>query len=188
MVINFIYPKNFDLGYITPIVRLEIGPIAQWTPSHMTSIKPFVAEQFPSIFEFPSTSVLTVDIERTFWEKITILHTIANFPQEKKLPRRYARHLYDVYCMANSNIKEAAFKRKDLLELDVLFKQKFYHSKRAHYESATTSSVQLVPKEYIIEDLKNDYENMKPMIYGYYPSFEKIIECLKSLQNEIHRL
>lgn len=60
--------------------------------------------------------MLTIDVERTFWEKLTILHKIANFPEEKILPVRYARHLYDVYNMGNSWVKESAFKRKELLE------------------------------------------------------------------------
>lgn len=188
MVINFNYPKNFDLDYIVPVIRLEIGPLASWTPSHITNIQPFVAEKFPNIFEYPSTNILTVDVERTFWEKITILHTIANFPIEKKLPRRYARHLYDVYCMANSNIKNLAFNRKELLEKDVIFKQKFYYAERAHYETATLSSIQLVPNENIIDDLRKDYGNMKSMIYGNYPNFDQIIECLRKLQDEIHHL
>ena len=37
-----------------------------------------------------------------------------------------ARHLYDVYNMGNSWVKESAFKRKELLEKDIAFKQKFY--------------------------------------------------------------
>ena len=52
---------------------------------------------YPDIFSQKETSVLTIDVERTFWEKLTILHKIANFPEGKPLPARYARHLYDVY-------------------------------------------------------------------------------------------
>lgn len=188
MVINFYYPRDFDTDYIIPIVRLEIGPLAEWTPSHIVNIEPFVVEKFPNFFKFSSTNILTVDVERTFWEKITILHTIANYPLDKKIPRRYARHLYDVYCMANSDIKDTAFKRKDLLEKDVSFKLKFYYSKRASYENATLSTIQLIPNNAVINDLKQDYQNMKSMIYGYYPDFDLIIECLSKLQEEIHNL
>ena len=35
-------------------------------------------------------------MERTCWEKLTILHKLAHFPEGKVLPSRYARHLYDV--------------------------------------------------------------------------------------------
>ena len=96
MVINFGYPQNYDTDYIVPFVRLEIGPLAEWLPSHITEITPFVAEKYPDIFEKKSTNVLTIDVERTFWEKLTILHKIANFTESKEFPRRYARHFYDV--------------------------------------------------------------------------------------------
>lgn len=112
----------------------------------------------------------------------------ANFPEGKPLPARYARHLYDVYNMGNSWVKERAFKRKELLEKDVAFKQKFYYAKGAHYETATLSSIELLPKEAVLNALKEDYQAMRNMIYGNIPEFEEILEFLEKLQEEIHGL
>ena len=39
-----------------------------------------------------------------------------------------------------------------------------------------------------MDDVKKDYAAMKNMIYGDYPELEQIIECLKELETEIHRL
>lgn len=188
MVVNFMYPKDFELDYIVPVVRLEMGPLAEWIPSHNTIIEPFVAEKYPDIFKQRTTEILTIDVERTFWEKITILHKIANFPVDKPLPRRYARHLYDVYSMIHTDVKQRAFERKELLEKDIIFKQKFYYAKSAHYETATLSEIMLVPADYIMDDLRKDYDAMKNMIYGDYPEFEEIIMCLKELEEEIHEI
>lgn len=188
MVVNFYYPQLFDVQYLRPAVRLEIGPLAEWLPSHITTISPFAAEKYPELFEQKSTQALTIDVERTFWEKITILHKIANFPDDKKLPERYARHLYDVFCMGHSPIKELAFARSNLLEQDVAFKQKFYYSKGAHYESATLKDVKLSPKENILDALRADYKAMENMIYGEIPSFDSILSYLEELEAEIHSL
>ena len=160
----------------------------EWRPSHETIVTPFAAEKYPDIFSQKDTSVLTIDVERTFWEKLTILHKIANFPDGKPLPARYARHLYDVYNMGNSWVKERAFKRKELLEKDVVFKQKFYYVKGAHYETATLSSIELLPKEAVLNALKEDYQAMRNMIYGNIPEFEEILEFLEKLQEEVHGL
>lgn len=127
-------------------------------------------------------------MERTFWEKTTILHKIAHFPEGKPLPSRYARHLYDVYCMGNSYVKEKAFARKELLERDIIFKMKFYYAKSAHYDSATLRDIILVPDDRIRKALEADYENMRNMIYGEVPDFSEIIRCLGVLQEEIHGL
>lgn len=188
MVVNFYYPQLFEIDYLRPVVRLEIGPLAEWMPSHITEITPFCAEQYPALFEKKSTNVLTIDIERTFWEKITILHKIANFPDGKVLPARYARHLYDVYSMGHSEVKELAFARKELLEQDVVFKQKFYYSKGAHYETATLGNVMIVPKNEIIDALREDYKAMENMIYGNIPAFDDVVEYMKELESEIHKL
>ena len=188
MVINFSYPRLFEDDYLRPVVRLEIGPLAEWTPSHTTRIGPFAAEKYPQLFEHTETEVLTVDAERTFWEKITILHKIANFPEGKALPLRYARHLYDVYCMGHSDIKNSAFARKELLEKDILFKQKFYYSKGAHYETATLRGIMLIPKGSLIPALRADYKAMENMIYGEVPVFDDILTYLYNLQTEIHSL
>lgn len=186
MVVNFYYPHIFELGYLQSCVRLEIGPLAEWIPSHETEIMSFAAEKYPELFNQVSTAVLTVDVERTFWEKTTILHKITNFPKGKVLPPRYARHMYDVYCMGNSYVKELAFNRKELLEKDVAFKQKFYYAKSAHYETATLKEIRLVPPNWLMKPLENDYTAMKNMIYGEMPDFEKLIEYLGHLQEEIH--
>ncbi len=188
MVINFYYPQLFEVEYLRDKVRLEIGPLAEWLPSHLAYIKPFAAESYPNLFDNSISEILTIDVERTFWEKLTILHKLANFPETKNLPPRYARHLYDVFCMANSSIKMQAFARKELLEQDVIFKQKFYYAKSAHYETATLADISLIPAEHIMGAVKKDYEAMKNMIYGDYPDFDDIIACLKKLESEVHSL
>ena len=188
MVVNFVYPQLFETEYIIPHVRLEIGPLAEWMLSHITSIIPFAAEQYGQLFEQRSTDILTIDAERTFWEKITILHKMANFPEGKTLPHRYARHLYDVYCLGNSDIKKSAFERKELLEKDVAFKQKFYYAKSAHYETATLQEIKLIPTENIMQPLRADYAAMANMFYGTAPAFDEILKYLTELEMEIHSL
>lgn len=188
MVINFYYPQIFETEYLRSCVRLEIGPLAEWLPSHETVITPFAAEKYPALFAQKNTSVLTIDVERTFWEKLTILHKIANFPKDKLLPARYARHLYDVYKMGNSWVRESAFEKKELLEKDIVFKQKFYYARTAHYETATLESIMLVPGERLHKLLAEDYRAMHNMIYGKIPEYDKIIEFLGKLEEEVHRL
>lgn len=188
MVVNFIYPNILAESYIRPEIRLEIGPIAEWTPSTEKAIKPFVAKCYPDIFTSEIANILTVEAYRTFWEKATILHKIANMPEEKALPSRYARHYYDLYCLANTPIKNRAFINKDMLEKDVIFKEKFYYSKGAGYDTATLSEIRLVPDDYRIAEINNDYEKMKNMFYGKIPNFETVIESLSALEKEIHTL
>ena len=73
-------------------------------------------------------------------------------------------------------MKESAFDRKELLEKDVAFKQKFYYAKGAHYETATLRIIDLLPRESVLSALQEDYQAMSNMIYGNIPEFEEIRE------------
>jgi hypothetical protein len=74
------------------------------------------------------------------------------------------------------------------LEKDVVFKQKFYYAKSAHYETATLGGIQLLPGDRLMKELSDDYQAMRNMIYGKIPEFEEIITYLQKLQDEIHTL
>ena len=183
--VNVYYPHIFEEEYIRPEIRLEIGPIAEWTPSHQRNIQSFSVECYPSVFQRPSTDILTVDVERTFWEKATILHKVA-CSKDSKIARRYSRHYYDMYLLAGSEVKDRALARMDLLNQDVLFKQKFYYTKKASYDTALPGSLKLIPQKEIIEALKMDYNHMKNMFYEQAPEFDEIIEFIRDLEKEIN--
>ena len=69
-------------------------------PNEEKAIRPYAAEQFPKLFANPGTTVRTIAVERTFWEKATILHQEAHRGPDRALPPRYSRHYYDVYRLS----------------------------------------------------------------------------------------
>ena len=69
--VNVRYPAAFTASYIRPEVRLEIGPLASWVPSHARTIQPYAATSFPRAFAESDCAVVAIDAERTFWEKAT---------------------------------------------------------------------------------------------------------------------
>lgn len=182
----FSYPKIFDSNYLSQTIRLEIGSLAAWTPATNISIIPIIGDAYANIFK-EKTNLRTVSVERTFWEKATILHHEANRPESSKMPHRYARHYYDMYKIANSKYKDKAIKDKELLRKVTEFKMKFYPRKWAKYEDAMDSKLRLVPDKFRFLELENDYKAMSEMIYGEYPSFEEIIKILKELETEINK-
>jgi hypothetical protein len=89
--------------------------------------------------------------------------------------------------MAQSHIKEAALRDLDLLETVVIFKQQFYPSAWANYENAKAGSLKLVPPKERISELSKDYDAMRSMIFGSYPSLDEIITIIQSLEAEINQ-
>ena len=183
----FAYPRIFGEAAILPVVRMEIGALAAWTPVQDAVVTPYAAQQYPQIFEQPSTQILTVAPERTYWEKATILHKEA-FRTNGKMPTRYSRHYYDLYCMDKSPVKEAALSDLELLERVVRFKDRFYPAGSAHYELAKPGTMRLLPPEDCTPTLRDDYEHMKNMIFGERPEFDKIMDCMKRMEQEINAL
>jgi hypothetical protein len=151
-------------------------------------ISSYAAEQYGHVFKYPSTTIRTVTAERTFWEKVTILHREANRPIDKKFPARYSRHYYDLWCMSKTAICERAYRDIPLLETVVRFKSKFYRDKWARYEEAKPPSMKLLPPPDILEGLGEDYKHMENMIFGDKSNFHEIIESLRLMEKTINRV
>lgn len=184
----FAYSRSFEDRSILPVIRLEIGVLAAWTPAAVKPITPYAATQYPKLFSKPTTDILTVLPERTFWEKVTILHREANRPEDKTFPARYSRHYYDLYCMANSPVKDAAFRNLELLEKVVLFKEKFYRCPWAQYENAKIDTMKLMPPRRNLQFLKDDYDHMQNMIFGEKIPFNTILDGIEKLEKAMNHI
>ncbi len=187
-IINFYYPRIYDTtdDYIKQYVRLEIGPLAAWTPSINVNITPYICESIPSAFELKSTTVLTVAPERTFWEKATILHREANRSVDKSMPSRYARHYYDLYKISKTSYLNSALEDKKLLKKVVEFKTKFYRDNWAKYEECLNGNLKLIPPQFRVKEIVKDYDQMKDMFYGDVPSIDEILRQLEILEKLIN--
>lgn len=186
--VKIFYPNSFADRSILQEIRLEIGALAAWTPAAVKPTTPYAALHYARLFKEPTTEILTVLPERTFWEKVTILHREAYRPENSTVPTRYSRHYYDLWCMAKSPVKDAAFADIDLLEKVVRFKEKFYRCPWARYDEAKPGTMKLIPSEKNIKALREDYEHMKNMIFGEKPAFDVILDAIKALEDEINTL
>ena len=183
----FEYPGSHSEPSILRAIRLELGALASWTPTQKASFSSYAAEEYPHVFHQGSTEVLTTTAERSFWEKATILHREAmRTPNQKEIPSRYSRHYYDMYCMSKRGVCEQAMAQSDLLEKVAEFKDRFYHQGWAKYNLARIGTIKLLPAVISIDVLRNDYAEMKPMIYGYYPSFDEILDTMEILEERIN--
>lgn len=182
------YPKSFDDPYLRPQILLEIGAKAAWVPHDTYTIRPYAAEIYPGIFDSPDASIKATTPERSFWEKITILHAEAHRPANSPVRARYSRHYYDTVMIARSPVKQKAFSDLQLLKNVVDFKEKFYHSGWANYQEAKPGTLKLLPPAHSMTELRKDYGKMKMMIYGAPLSFDEIMESLEKLEDEINNL
>ena len=142
--VNVTYPAAFSEEYLRPEVRLEIGPLAAWSPSGRHTIRPYAAESFPQVFDDPACPVVVMSAERSFWEKATILHQQAH--RTTPMPPRYSRHYYDLHKLAGSPVRDAALRNLPLLQDVASFKRRFYPSAWASYETAWPGITEADPR------------------------------------------
>ncbi|MDR1088765.1 MAG: nucleotidyl transferase AbiEii/AbiGii toxin family protein [Coriobacteriales bacterium] len=188
LTLCFDYPKSFTDNSILQIIQLESGSLAAWTPTEQTHVVSYVANVAPHLFsdKMPA-SVRTVAPERTFWEKVTILHKEAN-RFSGRVPPRYSRHYYDIYKLCESPVKETALHKLGLLEKVVAFTERFYRSNAARYDLAKPGTLRLVPPEAAMPILQTDFRAMRGMLFGEIPDFGVILNAIRDLEDEINSL
>ena len=184
--VKIAYPNSFYDSSILQEIRLEIGALAAWTPVKVADITPYAAQEYGRLFKQPSTDILTVLPERTFWEKVTILHREAFRAKDRPFPARYSRHYYDLYRMMQTQVKDNALADNDLLTKVVDFKDKFYRCPWARYDLAKRGTMRLMPPDYNLDKLRDDYEHMQNMLFGDKPSFEEIMAGIAELEAKIN--
>ena len=108
------------------------------------------------------------------------------FPSEKQMPMRMSRHYYDLVRLYQSPFYEEAVKDIELLKRVIEHKSLYFRAEWAKYDQALPGTMKLVPKPEHKNELKADYGRMKPMFFDTPEPFEKILEDIAQLEDEIN--
>lgn len=187
-VVLFHYPSSQPDGfaYLRRSAKLEFGSLTDQQPTGRHPITPWVAETLPRAFTDWHCEVVALEVERSFWEKATILHTEYHRPEDKTPPDRYSRHYADTAALALHPTAKDAVERDDLRERVVSWKSRFFGSGWASYDTAQPGTFRLIPPETRFSDLRQDYQAMRDMYLSEPPSFEAILETLDDLESRIN--
>jgi hypothetical protein len=171
-VILFHYPSSLSTGlaYIKRSVKLEFGSLTDQKPTGRYPMRPWIAEVFPTAFLDWQCEVIALEIERTFWEKATILHTEYHRPLDKPMRDRFSRHYADTAALANHPEATKAIDRHDLRDRVVSWKNLFFRDSSANYAQAKPGTFRLVPRAERLPELRHDYQLMRDM----YPKLREL--------------
>lgn len=174
-------------NYISRYIKLEFGTRADTWPSDERILSSYMYESFPDLItDDQPFAVSVLSVERTFWEKATILHAEYYRPEGKTVQLRLARHYYDLYCLMTSSYGDAAIKNVMLLEHVARQKSLFFRAGWAKYNEARPGTLRLVPKEPRLEQLRGDYRLMREMFFQEPPEFSEIVRGLVELEDRIN--
>lgn len=176
--------------YILPKVKVEVSGRSMSEPVSEVPIESMIDYIYPKApFAEPKFNVRTVLPERTFLEKIFLLHE--EFAKDKALIKieRMSRHMYDIGQMLKTPIAESAIRNKQLYRQVVEHRRTFIGLRGFDYDSLYPNTLNFIPPTSIIEQWKADYENMLiHMIYGETVSFEELVNNLYELNKCINNI
>lgn len=184
----FHYPnRQTDHTYLKPLIMLEFGARGSIAPSVTGSVMPYVAELLPQHCEHPRATVRAISAERTFLEKVTILHALAHRGIARSRPFRQSRHFYDVYRLWKSGFGRRAAEDGALLTDVVEHKCIFYRDPRAHYDLALRGGLRLVPPSDVMGALRSDYREMcEVMVFGDPPGLAEVVDVLREIERHVN--
>jgi len=101
-VLLFQYPTIQPTGfeYLKRSVKLEFGSLTDQRPTGHHRVRPWIAEVVPEAFKDWKCEVVALELQRSFWEKATILHSEYHRPRDKPTPDRYSRHYADTAALS----------------------------------------------------------------------------------------
>lgn len=176
--------------YLPPRVLVEIGSRSEKEPFSEKQFSSFVGEHFKGRnFADNSISIPTVNPERTFLEKIFLLHEEFQQAAEKVKVDRQSRHLYDLEKLMGTEFGIKALADKNLYQHIVEHRKTITPIRGIDYANHAPEKINPIPPDNMIAEWKKDYEQMQQsMIYRESLSFDKLIGRLTELKNRINKI
>lgn len=185
------YAPAFDGNpYIRSKVLIEVSGRSMSEPVEIVPLQSYIDEVYTNaLFREPAFEVRAVVPQRTFLEKLFLLHEEFSKPQDAIRVNRMSRHLYDICQMADTPIAEEAIADKDLYLSVIEHRRTFIGLRDFNYDTLLPQTLNIIPPEGIRENWKQDYRAMQEsMIYESSPSFEQLIEKLVALNRRINEI
>lgn len=175
--------------YIRSAVKIEAGAKSALDPHEATAITPYVTDDLPDL-DLTVRKVTTVKPERTFWDKIIILHGLRQWHDRRSLLRqggqRVSRHYYDVYRLLQ-HPDAAAWMNDRNLALDCARHARlFFGSADLRLDVAAHGSFTLAPSDAMRDALARDYDAMGGMIFEPPPRIDNVFQAIADLEQHLN--
>lgn len=176
--------------YVQPNVKVEVSGLSMADPVQEVSIGSMVDSTYPNApFVEPAFRVRAVSPERTFLEKVFLLHEEFSKPQTLIRVERMSRHLYDIGQMLKTPVAERAVSDAELYRRVVEHRRAFVGLSGFDYDTLYPATLRIVPPPTVLDQWKADYGQMRLyMIYGESDSFETLVDNLERLNARIREL
>ena len=180
------YPSVFALDpYVRSVVRIECGAKSALDPHGASTLTPYVAVDVPDS-DLTVENVTTILPERTFWDKVVIVHGLrAWYDRRGELRQegqRVSRHYYDLHVILQTDIGARAVADRALAHECIRHAAMFFGRPDFDLDFAATGRFALTPHADMLDRLRRDYEAMAGMVFGQIPPFRDVVGSVAALE------
>ncbi|MBX2924402.1 MAG: nucleotidyl transferase AbiEii/AbiGii toxin family protein [Chitinophagaceae bacterium] len=185
------YPATTEkVKYLQPRILIEIGSRSLIEPFVPRSFTSLVGEQYAGrpFADLPIT-VPTVTPDRTFLEKIFLLHEEFQLPIDRIRVERKSRHLYDLEKLMDTEYATSALDNVALYQTLVAHRKAITPIRGIDYANHLPKMINPLPPEPVLQAWEEDYRIMQEsMIYNPSLSFVDMIVRIKELKERVNIL
>jgi predicted nucleotidyltransferase component of viral defense system len=188
-VIEIQYNSVIDTSeYLPQRVLIEVSSRSLMEPIEERKINSILSENFPQqSFVTAPFAIATVLPQRTFLEKVFLLHEEFSQETEKIRIDRLSRHLYDLEKLMDTEHGIEALKNIDLYNNIIAHREKFNPLRGLDYVNHIPSKISILPPQVVVKDYEKDYEAMTSfMIYGDPLKFDHLMKRILELQTRVN--
>jgi len=185
------YPTVVEQSeYVLPQVKLEIGSRSLLEPFTNRQFSSFVGDKFAGRpFADEKISIPCVNPERTYLEKLFLLHEEFKRPVTEIRVRRMSRHFYDIQKIAKTGYSKIATSDKQLYKSLVEHREHFMRWGGIDYSTHFPPNLNPLPPANLISAFENDYKTMQEeMIYGESLPFKELMKELELITSTFNNL
>jgi hypothetical protein len=187
----FWYPAVTAIAgnYIRSAVKIEAGAKSALDPHVAATVMPYVTQDVHDL-DLTVKNVTTVKPERTFWDKIMILHGLRQWHDRRGELRhggqRVSRHYYDVHQLMQAPLA-TIWQTDHMLAIDCARHARlFFGSADLGLDIAVPGTFTLTPSTAMRDALERDYEAMAGMVFGDVPPLDAVLDSAKRFEQIIN--
>ena len=186
----FRYPSAMlnTAAYVRRVVKIEMGARSDVEPVEEKDVQPLLFDAFPDVLGPSKFRVRALAAERTFWEKIMLLHEETYRPADKqRRTGRMARHYYDLWCLITKGVAEKAVDRNDIFTRTAQHREIYFNWSWMDYSTLSRGSLRVLPLPEQEAEWRRDYQAMSSeMFFGEVPKFDDILRVVGQFQREFN--
>ena len=172
------------IDYVLPVVKIEFSAMSLDEPYQEKEITSLIHSIYPDIDNEIKCLFKSVLPERTFLEKMFLLHE--EYQKDHPRTTRMSRHLYDLEKIMDTPFAQSALQNADLYKTVINHRKKINNIQGIDYQTHDPALIQICPPENLISDWEKDYRQLQQsFIYEKSKSFGELTDRLRELTSRI---